>query len=278
MPDGPYAALSPWEEHRFWLEILQDHAYFVRDHLSPSEKPWVAAANQYIDAFQAVLNHLARIPPDAPAQSQAMMILAAEAWRVSDSYYRFEGQIQQLRSRNQLNINLTPTYFNGTLLENGEYLRLLSYFVRGMIPPPLPLLSLMELWLEDQVGHALLLRNVLDPIELPTLQRAEEFIRTFQVLQAQTHQFQGFVQHGLTDSPRERRLAGDVGRAVIGMNRFVEEVVARFKGQEVLSRTTLRFLEHHFPESCYFLKKLSVYAPELAEAAGGCSLQKPSFQ
>jgi hypothetical protein len=29
--------ISQWDEHLFWLERLQDHAYFVRDALSPAE-------------------------------------------------------------------------------------------------------------------------------------------------------------------------------------------------------------------------------------------------
>jgi hypothetical protein len=30
-------ALTDWEEHRFWLEVLSDHANFVEDHLSSSQ-------------------------------------------------------------------------------------------------------------------------------------------------------------------------------------------------------------------------------------------------
>jgi hypothetical protein len=29
--------ISQWDEHLFWLEMLQDHAYFVRDALSPRD-------------------------------------------------------------------------------------------------------------------------------------------------------------------------------------------------------------------------------------------------
>ncbi|MCK9858641.1 DUF2935 domain-containing protein [Paenibacillus sp. ATY16] len=44
--------ISPWEEHLFWLEILDDHSIFVRDFLSPTESHWVVLAQQYSERFR----------------------------------------------------------------------------------------------------------------------------------------------------------------------------------------------------------------------------------
>lgn len=271
------AYITPWEEHLFWLEILQDHAYFVRDHLSPAEIKWVQLADSYIHSFGEVLNRLKQLDPQLPFSANEMIHFSRMALEFSTNYYQFESYMQYLRLQNLVNLNLTPTYLNGTLSENREYLRILHYYAQGQDYPPMPLVDLLDLWLEDQVGHAVLLRNILDPIEVGVTSRAEQFISLFRGFILQNFHIKGFLQvmpHGL---PRLDRLARDVGRASIELNHFIFEVVHMFKETEVLNRTTLRFLEHHFPESCYFIKKLSAFAPELATEAAQCSLQKPSF-
>jgi hypothetical protein len=54
--------ISLWEEHLFWLEVLQDHAYFVRDHLSASEVEYVNTSQQYINLFSNLISMLGSIP------------------------------------------------------------------------------------------------------------------------------------------------------------------------------------------------------------------------
>lgn len=271
-------SISILEEHLFWLEIIQDHAYFVRDHLSPIEVQWVAAAEQYIQLFEGVLEQLSRVNGQAEASSSDMIALAKASWPVTSGYFQLEGQLQNLRIQNKVNVSLTPTYLNGTLNENQEYIRMLSFYVNGQTPPPLSLVDLMDLWLEDQLGHAVLLRNILDPIEGAIIKQVDSYISKFQLFMVQNHHMRNFLRFSPPNMPRQHLMALEVGQTTIEMNECIQQVVRRFRGTELLSRTTLRFLEHHFPETCYFIKKLSLYAPELSPAAAGCSLRKPSFQ
>lgn len=272
------ASISVLEEHLFWLEIIQDHAYFVRDHLSPDEGRWIAAAEQYIRLFEQLLQQANQADKQKEPSSQEMISLAKEAWPVTNGYFQLEGQLQNLRIQNKVNLNLSPTYLNGTLNENQEYIRLLSFYVHGQTPPPLSLVDLMDLWLEDQLGHAVLLRNILDPIEVAIIKQAELYIARFQAFIVQNHHMRSFLRFSPPNMPRQQLMAFNVGQTTIEMNEFIQSVVAQFRTTQLLSRTTLRFLEHHFPETCYFVKKLSLYAPSLSVAAAKCSLKKPSFQ
>ncbi len=77
---------------------------------------------------------------------------------------------------------------------------------------------------------------------------------------------------------RQHRFSREVGQTTINMYNFIVNVVKMYMETEIFNRTTLRFLEHHFPESCYFIRKLSFYAPELSQQAGNCPLTKPSFE
>ena len=269
--------ISVWEEHLFWLEILQDHAIFVRDHLSVEEQKEISIAERFIQSFGIVLNNLRQLHPGIEFSSEDQIAMAKQAYTVAYEYYRFEGHLQNLRIQNQINLNLSPTYLNGTLNENQEYLRLLSYFVNGQNPEPLRLEQLLDLWLEDQLGHIILLRNVLDPIEIAIERQSEAFAQKFQMFILQNHHIKGYLRFTEQGFPRQKELALEVGRAVIEMNLFVRSSVEKYKGERILNKTTLRFIEHHFPETCYFIKKLADFAPVLHSEGSQCSLRKPSF-
>ncbi|WP_139490778.1 DUF2935 domain-containing protein [Brevibacillus dissolubilis] len=268
--------ITVWEEHMFWLEILQDHAIFVRDYLSPEEKRWVQMAEQYIQAFGRLREILFQLDPTLPAESDTMKRFAAEVYPVACGYYQLEGHLQGLRIQNEVNLNLTPTYLNGTLSENEEYLRLLGFYMKGQQPEEMSLVSLLDMWLMDQVGHAYLLANSLDPVESELGQRAREFVQRFQAFVATNNAMRGYLRFLAPGFPRQERFAREVLLAVMEFNKLIVEVVNRYKEDEVFTRLTLRFLEHHFPEACYLMRKLSAFVPEM-QAEISCPLTKPSF-
>lgn len=269
--------ISPWEEHAFWLEILQDHAYFVRDHLSSAEQNYVLTAIKFIQSFGMLRERLGQINQNTSTASTELMKFSMDAFRIASDYFQFEGQLQNLRIFNKVNINLTPTYFNGTIGECQEYLRILTYYINGRNFELLSLVDLLNLWLADQLGHAVLARNLLDPVELAILGQIELYTNRFQGYIVQNTQICSMLRFTPPGFPRQQRLARQVGQTTIDMCNFIQETVTLYIKNEVLTRTTLRFLEHHFPETCYFLVKLSYYVPELADYASKCSLEKPSF-
>lgn len=268
--------ISPYEEHRFWLEILQDHAYFVRDHLSPVEQQAVLTAQRYIDSFQSLLAELEKLDRPGAWESPAYAAFAAKSAPVAEGYFRFEGGLQRLRLENRIDLNLTPTYLNGTLNENQEYVRILSYAVRGEAYAPLPLIDLMDLWLEDQLGHALLLANVVDPGEAALLARTNAYMSSFQGLFTKNELIRGYLRFAPANLPFQIRTARETLEVVQGFNALVISVIHLYRGTELLSRTTLRFLEHHLPETCYFMRKLVEFIPG-APPLNDCPLTKPGF-
>jgi hypothetical protein len=270
--------ISLWDEHLFWLEMLQDHAYFVRDHLSPAEVQYVNTAQQYINSFGELLSLLNTIPRTAQYADPLMVEFAYKVWPVAKGYLDFEGHLQALRIDNNVALNLSPTYFNGTQIENSEYLRILTQLAEGKEPAPLPLPDLLDLWLEDQLGHAALFENMLDPIEAMTKRQAEAYISKYQLFIVQNHHMKGYLRVKEMGFARQREFVYEVGKTTIEMNRFILSMVNKFKGDQLLNKTDLRFLEHHFPETCYFLKKLSYYEPRLQPEVANCSLVKPSFK
>jgi Domain of unknown function (DUF2935) len=261
---------SPWEEHYFWVNILLDHAVFVRDYLSPVEVKLIEEAKDFISRFTRVRNQLEQIPKSSYFNSQIFVDFSKLSAQVSFDYYQFEGKILNLQLSNQVIINITPTYFNGTLSENAEYLRILHYYMSGTDYPPLPLVDLLDLWLEDQLGHAALLRRSLDGVELTLHERVNKLSQLFSAHIIKNEAMKGYLRFMPPHFPAQISFAREVSGTVHAFNQLVEYVINLYKGKEVLNATTLRFLEHHFPESCYFLTKLSGFVPEMEQPA--CSL------
>ncbi|WP_394174270.1 DUF2935 domain-containing protein [Guptibacillus hwajinpoensis] len=75
--------LTPWQEHHFWIEILSDHAIFVRDYLSPSEHNYVNEANQFALAFDELHTQLKSLKRDEPASSDAMISFSRKAYNLA---------------------------------------------------------------------------------------------------------------------------------------------------------------------------------------------------
>ncbi|WP_262481749.1 DUF2935 domain-containing protein [Bacillus sp. CH30_1T] len=269
--------ITTWEEHLFWLEVLQDHAYFIRDHLSAAEVEYVDVSQQYIRLFGELIDQLNRVPRTADHQDETMVQFSNKVWPVAKGYFEFEGILQSLRIDNKVNLNLSPTYLNGTLAENQEYLRFLGYLQKGEEPEPLPLVDLMDLWLEDQLGHAVLFQNILDPIEINVSRQAEAYINQYQVYIVQNRHLKGYLRFKQPGFARQREFAYEVGQTTLEMSQYISGMVMKYNKKKLLNKTTLRFLEHHFPETCYFIKKLSDYSPKLKEAAGNCSLKRATY-
>jgi hypothetical protein len=144
-----------------------------------------------------------------------------------------------------------------------------------MEPEPLAFQSLIDLWLEDQLGHALLLIHNLDSTEALMIRRVQELQSVFSALMVKQRQFQRYLRFAKPGFPAELTFAYEIAQAVKQFTALVKEIVARYQHDQIINSFTLRFIEHHFPEACYFLIKLQRFVP--AVSTEHCSLVKPSF-
>ncbi|MBW7473887.1 DUF2935 domain-containing protein [Paenibacillus oenotherae] len=264
------------EEHLFWLEVLEDHAHFLRDYLSPVETRWWHEAEKFIGWFREAIRQASSLPPDDTANSERMTAFARNVYPLADAYCRLEGHMQHLRLWNRVNLNLTPSYFNGTISENREYLRQLAFLMKGVPAKPLTLTQLLDLWLEDQLGHAVLLQGLLDPVERTLGAEADKYAAQFSSYLVKNRAMQGYLRFTPPGFPSEIKFASEVLGTVKAFYEFVQRIVAQYRHAQLLSKSTLRFLEHHFPESCYFMRKLAVFVPGSPSFAD-CPLTRPSF-
>lgn len=113
------------------------------------------------------------------------------------------------RIRNEIRLVLSPTYFMGTTNENREYLRMCHYYIRGLDPPQLSLTGLLDLWLEDMLGHALLLDGALDPVESSIKAEVHALQSGFRAYMFKNSAIRRFLQFMPTFPGYARLCAGD---------------------------------------------------------------------
>jgi hypothetical protein len=255
--------LTPVQEHRFWVEVLEDHAHFVRDHLAEEETEQLEWAERYIEMFWRLRGVLMKVNESEPIQSPLMKAIAREIHPVAYGYFRFEGQLQHLCLAKQVKIGLSPSYFNGTLNENQEYLRLLNDYMQGQAPKRLPLADLMNMWLEDQLGHSELLHTVMMPKDFILAERAWEFYQTIKAHMVDHIAIQSYMRFTPPGFQSQLDHAHITAESVIGLYSLTIDAIRRFQHKPTISRASLRLLEHYIPETCYFLRKLADYVHDI---------------
>jgi hypothetical protein len=254
--------LSVSEEHQFWLEILEDHARFILDHISPQETQWADEASRYTAVFAGLQAKLDTLSTPPRASAADWIVFAKEVHPAAAGYYKLEGQLLALRLSNRISLNLPPTFLNSTLNENQEYLRLLRYYVQGADAPPLPLWNLMELWLDDQLNHAQLLEKAMDPVELQLAKEAHIIAEDFRSHLIKNRAIHGFLRFSPPDFPAQVEFAREAAETVVRFFKLAGATASKFKQTGMLNSTTLRFLEHQLPETSYFMRKLAAWIPD----------------
>lgn len=272
-------SLSVFGEHRFWLEILEDHARFLLERLSSREQEWKEAASRYASAFCALRRKLDVLPAPSAASHPEWIAFAKEAHSSAAGYYKLEGQLQALLLAGRVQLSLPPSFLNGTLNENQEYLRLLRYYVQGADAPALPLWNLMELWLDDQLGHVTLLRGMDLPAGLGLPDEAAAIAERIRSHLIRNKDMQGFLRFTPPGFPAQLEFAREAAETVVRFFRLLLDAVVRMRQAEPSPGFALRFMEHQLPEASYFMRKLAAWVPEVqgletdrlskaAEAAG----------
>src|SRR5579875_1657826 len=137
-------------EHRFWLQILGEHARFIRDSLGPTEQQEIKRAEKFILRFDGLLAQARQ-----PLTQDAVHELTEHAYRYASKIREFK--LALLRAHlveNSITLFLTPSFLNHMVSEVEEYLRLLTYLRDGRIPPPMHSMHHHMIWLHDAVFHA----------------------------------------------------------------------------------------------------------------------------
>lgn len=239
-------------EHRFWLQILGDHARFIFNALSPKERDHIETAARFIELFDQLLNQ-SRLPNAASFLAE----LNKQAYELTMSLRAFKLSLLEKLLLGQVSIGLTPAFINHMVNELDEYAKILAALLDGKpVPRYLPLHHDL-LWLSDAAGHAAIIAMDLDVVEKRLINKSKEFEQHFNEFYLKAIELTGYLRTLRTQYPAMTKFHADVNVEMSIFMVFLKEIEELDLSAELLSRINPLVPDHMFREECYYLLKIS---------------------
>ncbi len=243
---------GPLFEHRFWLQIMGDHARLIRTALSPVEMQDVAAASGFIERFDQLLTE-AR----APGAESKLSTLNRDAAAATQELKEFKLSLLERLLLGKVELLFTPTFLNHMVNELEEYEKILAALLEGRPVPLFHPLHYDLVWLQDAVGHAASIASDLDLTEKPWIKKSQTFQKGFEGLFLKAVEMAGYMRTELREFPAFRKFHRDIDLEMKVFMRFLQELEELQVSAELLDRISPLIPDHMFREECYYLLKLA---------------------
>nr|WP_274655147.1 DUF2935 domain-containing protein [Paenibacillus humicola] len=257
-------------EHRFWLQILGDHARFIRDALAPKETGDIRTASELVQTFDSLLAE-----SRSPEAESRLAELNLAAYQAATDLRNFKLNLLERMLLGKVTIGLTPTFVNHMVNELEEYCRILHALLAGQPVPQFSPLHYDLLWLQDAFGHAGAIHMDLDRVERMLLEKSRHFEKHFQALYLKAVEMAGYMRTQLADYPAFRRFHADIDLEMNLFRKFLAELLEMELGAEVLDRISPLMPDHMGREECYYLTKLARLG---LVPSPGCDPAKPRVE
>lgn len=262
----------PWTkaaafEHRFWLQVLGDHARFIHDSLAPKEQQEIRTAAYFIRTFDELLTAARR-----ELEGNEWSELTAKAHKTAASLREFKLYILKEHLSGMIHTSLPPTFYNHMVNELDEYMRILHYLGSEQTPPSMHPVHHHLLWLQDAFGHAASIKSNLDPIEKQLIRKSDEYQKTFEAFYLKAVEMAGYLRTRLHEFPALSRFNEQVSLEMALFHSFLEELEEMDINKTVLDVFAPLLADHMAREECYYLTKL---AESSNTKKPGCDPTKP---
>ncbi|MET3292412.1 UNVERIFIED_CONTAM: hypothetical protein ABID98_005109 [Brevibacillus sp. OAP136] len=239
-------------EHRFWLQILGDHARFIHQSLAPVEKTEIEQASNFIGSFDSLLAYARTNLSDDELQS-----LTQQANELTRFFRDFKLHLLERHLVGKISISLPPTFLNHMVNELEEYLRILSYYLSTGGIPSFQAIHHHLLWLSDAVGHAATITSLLDMVEHDSQQKSNRFTKQFEHFYLKAIELAGYLRTNVKDFPALNRFNRQAEMEIQLFQVFLHELTEMRLQDELLGVLSPLMADHMSREECYYLMKLS---------------------
>jgi hypothetical protein len=239
-------------EHRFWLQILGDHARFIFNALSPKENEEIERANCFIQVFDQLLYQSRKNLSDTEINS-----LNQKANQYAQEIRAFKLHLIKQHLLGEITIALPPTFINHMVNEVEEYLCTLGYLLNGQIPPKQTAVHYHLVWLQDAAGHAAGITAELDMVEKKLMTTSRAFTNDFEDFYIKAVEMAGYMRTHLSDFPALKRFNKEVEWEMILFKKFLQELEELELDAKALGTFSPLMADHMAREECYYLLKLS---------------------
>ncbi len=238
-------------EHRFWLQIMGDHARFIFYSLAPKEAEAIKKAKQYMDIYDELLNKARQeLPQTELAQ------LNQQSYEVTYEFRKFKLELMSLTLTGGIKVHLSTSFFNHMINELEEYLLVLAAISEGENPIFHPIHYHLR-WLLDAVGHAASIAAGLDEVEKDMIAENTCYEKEFTDLYMKSVQVGGYLRTGLNCFPALERLNDQAEKIMLHFKEMLEAVLVMLLDNRLLGTLMPLMADHMAREECYYLLKLS---------------------
>jgi hypothetical protein len=239
-------------ELKFWLQIMGDHAHFIKSSLNPEQQNSVLVADNFIRIFDKLLGKIKTSEDEKELNS-----LLSDANAAVLSLRDFKRELLSARLKNLPVTALTPTFLNHMLNELEDFLKVLMELEIGH-PDGENIIGQHLLWSLDASGHAAMIGNDLDKVEYRLRERAKDFETIFGQLYLKAVEIAGYFRsHPPSAEPAlavfNREMAGEMKKFM----EFLEELKTGIIKQQVLGRLSPLQPDHMWREGSYYLHKIA---------------------
>ena len=241
-------------EHRFWLQIMGDHARFIFLSLSPNEMDFLQRAQDFIVNYDLLLEE-SRKQLTAPE----VEVLNIKVLPLIYQFREFKLSLLAMTLHSDIKVHLASSFFNDMLNELDEYLLILNTFSSGQ-PVLFHPIHYHMLWLTDAVGHAASVGANLDLIEKDMIEKSKCFEIEFNDLNFKALMMNGYLRTRLNSFPSLNRLNEQAGTSIYMFKEFLEDIRDQRMDGRILGTLLPLMADHMSREECYYLVKLSYTA------------------
>ncbi|KGX91821.1 DUF2935 domain-containing protein [Pontibacillus marinus] len=238
-------------EHTFWLQVLGDHARFIRDSLYPSETEKINQAKEFVTVFDQYLTSVRE------GNVSDFKQFSKEVEGIVKQMRQFKLNIMEDQLQGKVGIHLPPTFINHMVNELDEYLLVISYLNKGEVPPIFHELHHHMLWLLDASGHAGAINDELDGVEKRLKEKSSEFTKHFEQFYLKAVELTGYLRTNLSEFPALHRFNSDVEVEMRLFKGFLRELEEMELSEKVLGTFSGLMVDHMAREECYYLYKLA---------------------
>lgn len=238
-------------EHLFWLQILGDHARFIRDSLYPSEQDTWKKAKVYVHLWDQQLDKV------RDGEISDMTTFSKTIGEKAREFHKFKLKLIERSLFGKVNIHLSPTFLNHMVNELEEYLLVLGFLGKGDIPPLFHELHHHMLWLMDASGHAGAIHDEMDAVERRLKEKSDSFREHFNQFYIKAVEMKGYLRTKKHSFPALTRFNDEVELEMKIFRTFLKELEEMELNDTVLSTFSPLMADHMAREECYYLYKLA---------------------
>lgn len=240
------------EEVKFWLQIMEEHALFIKISL-PFDKPDLI---EEATAFEREFKSL-RVRTEKLISEKKFAELIADIVSSLKEFLRFKRLLLGLSLTNKLGSALPPLFFDHLIREAEYFMAILDKLRAGK---KLSVVKAREadFWIRLMADHTKFIDGRLDPTERSLIGVVRGFETEFDDLTLQGRSYVSFFEHQAPDVPAFARFLQDSRSATIRLRDFKQATYDMICKNRMLTTMPALMADHIRREADHFLLVLAM--------------------